>query len=224
MTEREPENGMNRPERGILIAFEGSDGAGKTTALEALYADLEQKGYPVIKTREPGGSPTAEKIRALLLDPQNSIDPRTEALLYAASRREHIRQTILPALERGEIVLSDRFLDSSLAYQGYGRLLGEKVIEHLNDFALEGLRPDATLFYRLDEQSAKERRELRGDLNRLDAETRDFFDRVNGGFEQLLTSHPDRYLVIDASRTREEVAAQTISLVEDLLRGAGYGR
>lgn len=215
---------MEKKRNGVLIAFEGSDGAGKSTALAAVAQALKNKGLPVLCTREPGGSVTAEKIRALLLDPSSSIDPRTEALLYAASRREHLVRTILPALAEGKIVLCDRFLDSSLAYQGVGRELGMETIERLNDFALEGFRPDATLFYVLDEQSAKARRQSRGDLNRLDAESRAFFDRVQAGFAQLLAQWPDRYTPIDASKSREEVAAESLQAVESLLESLAYGR
>lgn len=215
---------MERKQKGVLIAFEGSDGAGKSTALGAAAEILKKRGLPIVCTREPGGSATAEKIRALLLDPASSIDPRTEALLYAASRREHLMQTILPAIEEGKIVLSDRFLDSSLAYQGKGRELGMQTIETLNDFALEGFRPDATLFYLLDEQSAKRRRESRGDLNRLDAENRAFFDRVNAGFNTLLEEHPERFEVIDASQSKEEVAAKTVEVIDAVLERLGYGR
>ncbi len=210
--------------KGILIAFEGSDGAGKSTALRALAAHLEEEKIPFITTREPGGSPLAEKIRALLLDPENEIDGRTEALLYAASRRDHLKSTILPAMEQGKVVLTDRFLDSSLAYQGAGRELGEDVVEQLNDFGLEGFRPDAILFYDLDPQIGKARIEARGDMNRLDMESLAFFHRVCDGFAGLLRDHPDRYIVIDASQSMDDVAKDTIEKTDEILRQAGYGR
>ncbi len=207
---------------GVLITFEGNDGAGKTTAIQTIYETLKNAGLPVRLSREPGGSSVAEKIRDLLLDVNNAMDPLTEALLYAASRREHYVATILPALEKGEIILCDRFLDSSLAYQGAGRDLGMERIEVINDFGLQGFRPDLTLFFSLDPKTEAERMNLRGDLNRLDQEGLEFHQKVRDGFEQLIQENPERIVRIDASKTREEVFEEALNVVMDWLKNHGF--
>ncbi len=200
-----------------MFVFEGNDGAGKTTAAKAVKERLEKEGWDVLLTREPGGSPIAEQIRELLLSVSNAMDPKTEALLYAAARREHLVSTLLPALEEGKIVLCDRFLDSSLAYQGKGRNLGLEEIEALNDFGLEGFRPARTLFFSLDLETEKKRMEERGDLNRLDLEPDSFHMKVREGFDQLMEKHPERYAIVDASKSREEVADQAYALIMEEL-------
>lgn len=213
---RDPFGLMTRPLKnptGVLITFEGNDGAGKTTAIEKVYERLKKDGADVILTREPGGSRIAEKIRDLLLDVNNTMDPKTEALLYAASRREHLVSTILPALKKNQIVLCDRYLDSSLAYQGEGRNLGLKEIEELNDFGLEGFRPDLTLFFALDPKTEAKRMNQRGDLNRLDQEGMEFHQKVRDGFEKLLKQYPERIVAIDASKSKEEVQKEATDIV-----------
>lgn len=210
--------------RGLLISFEGNDGAGKSTALQSVAKELEARGIPVLVSREPGGCPISEAIRTLLLDVGSTMDARTEALLYAASRREHLVETIEPALKEGKVILCDRFLDSSLAYQGAGRDLGMETIEELNDFALEGFRPDLTLFFALDPQTEKERMLGRGEMNRLDLESDAFHQRVRDGFEQLLEDNPDRILRVDASKSKEEVSARALEIIEKALKTAGYDR
>ena len=205
--------------KGMLITFEGNDGAGKTTALETAARILQEKNYPIVVSREPGGSVIAEKIRELILDVNNQMDAKTEAYLYAASRREHLIKTILPALEEGKLILCDRYLDSSLAYQGYGRKLGKEEVEQLNDFGLEGFRPDYTLFFALDLATEKERMVLRGQMNRLDLESNDFHQRVRDGFEQLSQQEPERIRIIDASKSKEEVANTTVDVIEQLWKG-----
>ncbi len=207
---------MSRPLKdpaGVLITFEGNDGAGKTTAIEQVYERLKAKGADVILTREPGGSKIAEKIRELLLDVDNAMDPKTEALLYAASRREHLVSTILPALKKNQIVLCDRYLDSSLAYQGEGRSLGLQKIEALNDFGLEGFRPDLTLFFALDPQTEAKRMNQRGELNRLDQESLEFHQKVRDGFEKLRQQYPERIVTIDASKSKEEVLQEATDII-----------
>lgn len=208
--------------KGMLITFEGNDGAGKTTALESVAAHLKEKGYPVVVSREPGGSVLAEKIRELILDVHNEMDAKTEAYLYAASRREHLVKTIFPAMNEGKLILCDRYLDSSLAYQGHGRQLGQKEIEQLNDFGLEGFRPDYTLFFSLDLETEKERMVMRGDMNRLDLESQEFHQRVRDGFTLLCQQEPERIRIIDASQTKEEVAKATLELVEELWKGRSH--
>lgn len=202
--------------QGMMIAIEGNDGAGKSTAARAILEYYTQKDIPVLLTREPGGGLVSEQIREVLLHPQNAMDSRTEALLYAAARREHLKTVIEPALKEGKIVICDRFLDSSLAYQGVARGLGIDTIEQLNDFALEGFRPDRTLFLAVDPQTAKERIEARGDLNRLDAESQEFHKKVREGFERCLARNPAQYVWIDASQSPQAVAGQAIEAIEAL--------
>ena len=146
----------------MFITFEGMDGAGKTTQIRLLQERLEKAGERVAVTREPGGNALAEKIRALLLDPESEMDPLTEAYLYAAARAEHVRRVILPALQRGETVLCDRYLDSSLAYQGYGRGLGEETVRRINAQAVAGCLPDRTYLLRVPEEAAARRVGARG--------------------------------------------------------------
>lgn len=205
-------------DKGYFISLEGMDGAGKTTAARLLKEKLEQDGLDVILTREPGGCKISEKIRELLLDPENKdMDPKTEALLYAASRSQHVKDTIRPALAQNKIVLCDRFLDSSLAYQGAARNLGMDVIESINDFGLEGFRPDLTLFFMVDEQTSKERIDTRGNPNRLDQESQDFHHKVRQGFLDLLKKQPDRFAVIQADKTPEENAQAAYEAVCQLI-------
>lgn len=202
---------------GVLIVFEGNDGAGKTIVLQAVAKNLKEKGMDVLTTREPGGSPVSEQIRTVLLDCANEMDAKTEALLYAASRREHLVKTLLPALSQGRIVLCDRFLDSSLAYQGGARGLGFDVIEELNDFGLEGFRPDLTLFFGLDEPTQKKRRIQRGNQNRLDLENDLFHHKVNKAFDALLEQGKEPRVFIDASKPLQEVIQEVTQKVEAFL-------
>lgn len=202
---------------GVLIVFEGNDGAGKTIVLQSVAKALKEKGMPILTTREPGGCALSEKIRGLLLDNANDIDSKTEALLYAASRREHLVKTLLPALSQGKVVLCDRFLDSSLAYQGGARGLGFETIEKLNDFGLEGFRPDLTLFFGLDEATQKERRTQRGEQNRLDLESDAFHHKVNQAFEALLKQGREPRIFIDASHPLQEVIQEVTEQVETFL-------
>ena len=202
---------------GVLIVFEGNDGAGKTIVLQAVAKNLKEKGIDVLTTREPGGSPVSEQIRTVLLDCANEMDAKTEALLYAASRREHLVKTLLPALSQGRIVLCDRFLDSSLAYQGGARGLGFDVIEELNDFGLEGFRPDLTLFFGLDEPTQKKRRIQRGNQNRLDLENDLFHHKVNKAFDALLEQGKEPRVFIDASKPLQEVIQEVTQKVEAFL-------
>ena len=202
---------------GVLIVFEGNDGAGKTIVLQAVAKNLKEKGMDVLTTREPGGAPISEQIRTVLLDCANEMDAKTEALLYAASRREHLVKTLLPALSQGRIVLCDRFLDSSLAYQGGARGLGFDAIEELNDFGLEGFRPDLTLFFGLDEPTQKKRRIQRGNQNRLDLESDLFHHKVNQAFDALLEQGKEPRVFIDASKPLQEVIQEVTQKVEAFL-------
>lgn len=205
--------------QGVFITFEGNDGAGKTTICLKVKEALEQLGYAVIYTREPGGSQIAESIRDILLDPKNTMmDPRTEALLYAASRRQHLKETVLPALKEHKIVLCDRFIDSSLAYQGYARELGMKEVYDINAFAIDGCMPQKTFFFQVSVQTGQKRMDLRGDKNRLDLEQSTFHQNVRKGYEALINMYPDRIQVIDAEPDVDTVFKNTLENVLKVIR------
>lgn len=203
-------------EKGLFIALEGDDGAGKTTAARRLVKMLEEEGIPAVLTREPGGTPISEQIRAILLNPENSaMTPETEALLYAASRTQHYREKIEPSLDRGITVLSDRFLDSSLAYQGYARGLGFDQVEAVNDFGLHHQRPDLVLFFSVPEEISRQRILQRGNLDRMDQESAGFHRKVSLGFRKLIEQEPERFVLIDASQTPEQTAADAFQAILD---------
>lgn len=192
----------------LFVTFEGGEGSGKSSCLAKVAKDLQNAGYEVVITREPGGTPISEQIRNVILDKANTdMDPMTEALLYAASRRQHLVQKILPALREGKIVLCDRYLDSSLAYQGGARGLGIEKILALNQFAIDGQYPDLTLFFDLEPEVGLERIEENSsrEVNRLDLEKLSFHHKVRDSFLKLMGMFPDRYVRIDASKSREEV-------------------
>lgn len=200
--------------QGIFLTFEGNDGSGKTTVCKAVFDKLEEMGYDVVYTREPGGSTIAESIRDILLDVNNTtMDPRTEALLYAASRRQHLKDKVLPALERKAIVLCDRFVDSSLAYQGYARELGMQEVYDINQFAIDGCMPQKTFFLSVSIETGQKRMDIRGDKNRLDLEVSDFHKKVRKGYEELIQMYPERICVIDAEPSLETVVSNTLEEV-----------
>ncbi len=186
-----------------FIAFEGGEGGGKSTQLVALAEHLRAAGHEVVTTREPGGSPRAESVRELLLA-DGSMTATTEALLFAAARADHVAHTIRPALDRGAVVLTDRFLDSSVAYQGDARALGEKRIRDLSLWATDGLVPDLTIVLDLDPRVGLARAL---DANRLEAEPLAFHDRVRAAFLRFAAADPGRYEVVDASLPPDQVAA-----------------
>ena len=199
---------------GIFITFEGPDGSGKTTISTYVADELAKLGYDVIYSREPGGIDIAEQIREVVLNPKNTaMDAKTEALLYAASRRQHFVEKIKPALESGKIVICDRFVESSLAYQGYGRNIGIDEIYRINEFAIEGWLPDATFFLDLSPEVGLGRIESRANKDRLDQETNDFHDRVYEGYQEVLRRYRHRITVIDASLDVEAVKAEALRLV-----------
>jgi dTMP kinase len=206
---------------GVFISFEGPDGSGKTTVSTAVTARLKEEGYPVVYTREPGGSRIAEEIRQIILDPGNTVeDPRTEALLFAASRRQHLVDVVLPALARGQHVISDRFVDSSLAYQGYARKIGIEEVWQINHFAIEDHLPDRTIFLNLPPEKGLERiRAHRSSLDRLDQETLSFHRDVYEGYQKVMARHSERVITIDASRDVEEVIADAYAAVKGILDG-----
>lgn len=206
--------------QGFFITLEGNDGAGKTTIANACVERLKALGHEVVYTREPGGSRIAERIRDLLLDPGNTdMDARTEAILYAAARRQHLVDIVAPALEQGKIVLCDRFLDSSLAYQGIGRGLGIEEVERLNRFAIDDFMPDRTIFLAIDNETAMARMGRRGEKNRLDREDDAFHQRVREGYEKLVLRDPDRIVKIDASGSIEEVTDAAMKVIESVIYG-----
>lgn len=193
---------------GTFITLEGGDGAGKTTVLEDVAARLTQAGYDVLLTREPGGIPISEQIRAIILHPAHTeMDQRTEALLYAAARRQHLVQKIIPALEAGKIVLCDRFIDSSLAYQGYAREIGIDRVLTINEFAIEGVMPHLTIYLDISPEVGLDRinRNQAREKNRLDLETLQFHQKVREGYQLLVKKFPERMKQIDAERSMEVV-------------------
>lgn len=205
---------------GTLISFEGPEGAGKSSVLEAILPLLEEKGIPYITTREPGGVDIAEKIRQVILDPDHtSMDAKTELLLYIASRRQHLVERVLPALAAGKVVLMDRFIDSSVAYQGYGRGLSVEDIEWLNQFATDGLKPDLTLYFDLDveEGLARIARNQEREVNRLDLEGLELHYKVRQGYLALAEKEPERIVKIDASQSFEAVLADVLTILEKRL-------
>jgi dTMP kinase len=205
---------------GPLIAFEGVEGAGKSTQLELLRRALEGRSREVVVTREPGGTPAGERIRALLLDPRVELHPRAEALLFAAARAELVENVIRPALERGAVVLCDRYLDSSLAYQGGARGLGRGPVEQVNRFATGGLLPDLVVLLDLDPADGLGRRA--GDPDRIEAQDLAFHRRVREAFRDLAAADPERFTVIDAAAPVPKVAARVREAVLPLLtEGSG---
>lgn len=191
--------------KGIFISFEGIDGSGKSTQIELLYKYITQIGCDVLLTREPGGTPISEKIRKIILDPENKEESGvTEALLYAAARAQLVSEKIKPALEKGSIVICDRFLDSSLAYQAYARGLGDDV-RLINEFAVQGTLPDMTFFMDIDPLESVKRQKMRGRLDRLEQEGLEFQKKVYAGYKELIKLYPGRFKVIDASKSRDEI-------------------
>ena len=200
----------------MFITLEGPEGSGKTTAVNAAVAELEKRGYSIVRTREPGGTPIAEQIRNVILDKANTaMDPRTEALLYAASRRQHLVEKVWPAVKEGKIVICDRYLDSSLAYQGGARGLGIENILNINMFATEGTFPDLTLLFDIEPEVGLARIAANAsrEVNRLDLEKLDFHKNVRNAFLDLAKRYPDRFVIIDASKSQEEVAKATLDVI-----------
>jgi dTMP kinase len=198
--------------KGLFISFEGVEGAGKSTQLKLLYDWLKDQGKEVVVTREPGGAPIAERIRHILLDTTNKgMDPKTEALLYAAGRAQHVSETVRPSLERDAVVLCDRYIDSSLAYQGLARGLGEDDVLHLNEWATDELLPDLVILLHLDADKGLER--LEGDPDRMESEDVSFHRKVGEGYLHLAREYPSRFAVVDASGTKEQVHTQVRAAV-----------
>ncbi len=201
--------------KGVFITFEGNDGAGKTTVCLQVLKRLKQEGHEVIYTREPGGSRIAETIRNILLDVDNKeLTARTEALLYAASRSQHLQEIVIPALQAGKIVLCDRYVDSSLAYQGVARDLGIEDVWKINEFAIDGYMPQKTLFFAVSIETGQKRMNIRGDKNRLDLEQDSFHQKVRRGYEALIKMYPERIQVIDAEPALDVVVQAAYDVVK----------
>ena len=205
----------------MFVTIEGPEGSGKSSVTKEVVKRLEEEGYEVILTREPGGTPIAEQIRNVILDKSNTaMDPMTEAMLYAASRRQHLVEKVWPLSKQGKIIISDRFLDSSLAYQGGARGLGIDKILALNQYATEGYYPELTLLFDVDPRiglariAANKGREV----NRLDLEKIDFHDSVRKTFLDLAKRFPDRYVVLDASKPFHEVVEDAYRAVKEKLQ------
>ncbi len=202
--------------QGHFITVEGGEGSGKTTVLEIVYQELRALGYNVLVTREPGGIPIAENIREIILNPSNTqMEKRTEALLYAAARRQHLIEVIAPALKRGDIVLCDRFIDSSLVYQGHARGIGMKEVMSINNFAIGDLYPELTMFFDIKPEQGLARIAKNKDRekNRLDLEELTFHQKVYEGYHLLLNKYPERIKRIDASKTINEVVSDTLTSI-----------
>lgn len=207
-------------EKGHFITFEGPDGAGKTTVLQELLPKLQVLGLEVITTREPGGVAIAEDIRKIILDPANTaMDHKTELLLFIAARRQHLVEKVLPPLQEGKMVIIDRFIDSSVAYQGYGRGLDIADIDWLNHYATDGVKPDLTLYFDIDAEEGLARiaRNAERDVDRLDMEKADMHRRVRHGYLAILEKEPERFVKIDASQPLEAVVQDALGIIQERL-------
>lgn len=202
--------------KGILITLEGPEGAGKTTILQQILPILTQVGVAILTTREPGGIRIAESIREIILAPENTaIDGKTELLLFAAARRQHLNEKVRPALAEGKIVIIDRFIDSSVAYQGYARGIDVADVEMINNFATDGLLPDLTLYFDVDTEIGLSR-VMSGnrEVNRLDLEAKEMHQKVRAGYQAIAKANPERIVTIDASQTIDQVVSTTLSTLQ----------
>lgn len=214
--------------RGLFITLEGIDGSGKSTQRDLLARELRRRGLDVAVTREPGGTAIGEGIRQLMVsDATTHIAPTTELLLYVAARAQHVAELIRPALEMGRIVISDRYTDSTVAFQGYGRGLDPMMIEELNNFATVGLRPDLTIVFDLDPEMARTRqgsRPIGGLLGAFDEQHSEFHHRMREGYFRMAQQEPSRIRVVDASGEVEDTHSRVLALVLPLLDSHSYGR
>ncbi|WP_214763092.1 dTMP kinase [Exiguobacterium sp. s146] len=208
--------------KGMFITVEGPDGSGKTTQLQLLVRSLTEKGYEVVVTREPGGTKVGNSIREVLLSPEHDeMTPRVEMMLYAASRAQNVDQVIRPALNRGAIVVCDRFVDASIAYQGYGLQYDLTQILSLNEWATAGITPDLTFLFDLTPDQASRRMKDRGQLDRIESRDEAFHQRVYDGFQKLLEQHPKRMVRIDANATIEMIQDEVLDITLERLNDRG---
>ena len=204
----------------LFITLEGPEGSGKTSAIKIVKEQLEKEGYEIVMTREPGGTPISEQIRNVILDKSNTaMDYRTEALLYAASRRQHLVEKVWPNVKAGKLVICDRYLDSSLAYQGFARGLGIEDILNVNMYATEGTFPDITLLFDLEPEVGLARINANSnrEVNRLDLEKISFHHRVRNGYLELAKRFPERFIIIDATQNLEKVASDALKAIKERL-------
>ncbi len=210
--------------KGMFITFEGPDGAGKTTQIKRLAASLNEAGFDTLITREPGGTAIGDQIRSLLLSPDHQeLKDQTEVLLYAASRAQHVHELILPALEQGKIVLCDRFIDASIAYQAHGLGIGEQLVRDINRFASSGLSPDRTYLLDIPETESRRRLLIRSgaavkeeaQLDRIEQRASEYHRKVRQAFLAIAEQEPERVLVVDAARSEEKIAEHVL---QDALR------
>jgi dTMP kinase len=210
--------------RGVLVTFEGVEGSGKSTQIERLRAWLDAEGFAVLVSREPGGTPIGEQVRAVLLDPDNgAMDGLTELFLYLASRCQHVREVVRPAIQRGMVVLLDRYVDSSVAYQGGGRGLGPRPVARLNKLATGGLAPDLTILVDVPVEVGRRRKGASG-LDRLERERVEFHERVRDSYLQLARRAPRRWCVVDGGQPAGDIARSIRVAVEKLLQRKGIKR
>ena len=205
----------------LFITLEGPEGSGKSSAIEIVYKRLLEEGYEIIRTREPGGTPIAEQIRNVILNKENTkMDIRTEALLFAASRRQHLIEKVWPSLKEGKLVFCDRYLDSSLSYQGHARGLGIEEVLSVNLFATENTFPDLTLLFDIEPEIGLARiaKNDSREVNRLDVEKLEFHRRVREGYLLLAKRYPERIVIIDASKPLEEVSELTYKAIKERLK------
>lgn len=208
--------------RGKFITFEGIDGSGKSTQLRLLADDLRFRGYNVLTTQQPGGTPLGRRLREAFLDTEENIAPMAELLLFAADRAQHVEFLIKPALAEGKIVISDRYADATTAYQGAGRGFSPTIIKQVVQLATGGLKPDLTLFFDLPVEASFERthkRDKMGELkNRLDKENADFYERVRNAYLEIIAKEKKRFRVIDATKSVEEVHAEALEVLLKYLK------
>lgn len=208
---------------GIFITFEGPEGAGKTTIIQMIAQELEKQQVEIVSTREPGGIHISEQIREVILSPDNSaMDGRTEALLYAAARRQHLVEKVIPALNRGAIVLCDRFIDSSLAYQGYARGLGMDEVLSINEFAIDDMMPTKTYYFDIEPEIGLRRIEKNKtrEVNRLDMEKVDFHHKVREGYQKVCERFSERIVMVDASKSMDEVFHEVLQSIQTFIKKA----
>ena len=209
--------------KGLFITIEGNDGSGKSSVISELKKELAKHHLDVIYSREPGGSYVAEKIREVILDKDNiQMDKRTEALLYAASRRQHLMETVFPALNEGKIVVCDRFIDSSLTYQGVARGIGVDEILQMNQFATEGFMPDLTIYLLVDAKLGLSRKSHQKELDRMEMEKLDFHQKVYDAYIMLAERFKDRVKIVDGNGTIKEECDMVNKIVIDFIKERGF--
>lgn len=208
--------------KGLFITIEGNDGSGKSTVIRELQKEIEKLNIDVVYSREPGGSYVAEKIREVILDNDNiAMDDKTEALLYAASRRQHLIETVFPAINQGKVVICDRFIDSSLAYQGEARGLGIDKVYQMNQFATEGFLPDLTIYLLVDPEVGIKRKANQKELDRLEHEKLDFHQKVYQGYLKLAESFKDRVVIVDGDCSIEEECLRVNNIIINFIKERG---